>query len=87
MEKGKKIAIQEIMKYDINKIQKQFDLFKIKNKSKTLKDFCNLKKLDYLYIYRRMKSKDKISCYTIKDYINGLPITELLKIQNNKISL
>ena len=42
-------------RHDWNKTQKEFDLYKLKNRNKTLKDFCRLKKINYNTASKRIK--------------------------------
>jgi len=72
------------MKYDIAKIEKQFSLFKIKNKHKTLKDFCTAKKLNYAYISKKIKTKKVSKIKKIYSKEKEKSFMRTLKIEANK---
>jgi len=44
------------IRHDWVKLQKEFDLYKLKNREKTLKDFCELKGLNYLQTRKQIKT-------------------------------
>jgi hypothetical protein len=57
----------EKQKYDYNKLQNEFSLYKIKNNGKSLKDFCIEKKLNYNTIRKNIKvtkAKEALEVYT-----------------------
>jgi len=54
------------IKNNWQKLQREFELYKIKNKDKTLKDFCNKKKLNYNYTKKYISYKEvkkKVAIY------------------------
>ena len=53
-------------RYNWVKLQEEFNLYKIENREKTLKDFCKLKKLNYNHACIKLKvrkSKEKAKLY------------------------
>jgi uncharacterized protein YerC len=72
------------MKYDITKIQKQFDDYKIKNRDKTLKDFCELKKLNYKYINQKVKVEKTLKKGRFYEAQKNKSFLKTLTIEANK---
>jgi hypothetical protein len=53
-------------RHDWVKLQEEFNLYKIENREKTLKDFCKLKSLNYRHAYIKLKvkkSREKAKLY------------------------
>ena len=51
---------------DWQKLQQEFDVYKIENSGKSLKDFCKLKNINYAYARSKIQvknSKQKVESY------------------------
>jgi len=65
--------------HDWNKLQREFDLYKLKNRGKSLRDFCKLKKLNYSYASKKInvrKMEEKMQLY---DREKAVAFSETLK--------
>ena len=54
------------IRYDWVRLQKEFDLYKLKNREKTLKEFCEFKGLSYNHACIKLKvkkAKEKAKVY------------------------
>ena len=51
---------------DWQQLQQEFDVYKIENSGKSLKDFCKLKNINYAYARNRIQvknTKEKVKSY------------------------
>ena len=54
---------------DWQQLQQEFDVYKIENSGKSLKDFCKLKNINYAYARNRIQvknTKKKVESYKIQ---------------------
>lgn len=60
-------------------LQKEFDLYKIKHRNKTLEDFCNLKNVNYNMASKRIKVGKSVKKAQIYDIEKAAEFTETVK--------
>jgi hypothetical protein len=64
---------------DWDKLQKEFELYKLKNRDKTLTDFCDMKGLSYLSTAHHIKVKNIYKKTQVYDAIKNETFNEVLK--------
>ena len=62
-------------KYNWVKLQQDFNLYKLKNREKTLKDFCKLKGLNYNNASKKIKCKKSAKEVQLYDHIKNKVFT------------